>query len=142
MKIENTLSRLVAVIDAQERRPLAYSTDDCLMRLCESILTVLPDGVKRRKVEALRAQFEGKYATAEEGYALLRQAGHATPISLIRSLFRPIHISEAEDGDAAAKREGRHWTFGVIIGPYFYVTTSAGTGILPRSDAEKAYRVK
>jgi hypothetical protein len=52
--------------------------------------------------------------------------------------IRPV---DAVDGDIGALKQGKEWGFGVFVGPYLYVMTETGIGILPRRDAVKAFKV-
>lgn len=129
MRVERWHSKLLAYIDRQEREPFAYGVNDCLLMTAGAIEAVT--GVDHA------APFRGKYQTMQEGRALIGKP----VLKFVRSKFSEIHISQAHDGDIAAKKIGREWTFGVLIGPHFYVQTETGLGILSRDDADKAFKV-
>jgi hypothetical protein len=129
MRVENWHSKLLAYIDQQERTPFAYGVNDCLLITAGAVEVVT--GVDHA------ASFRGKYRSMKEGRALIGKP----VLTFVRAKFPEIHVSQAHDGDIAARRVGREWTFGVLIGAHFYVQVENGLGILPRSDAEKAFRV-
>lgn len=129
MRVENWHSNLLAYIDQQERKPFAYGTNDCLLMVAGAIEVVT--GVNHAE------PYRGRYATLSEARALLGRS----LLSFVKSKLPEIHISQAGDGDIAAMKVKSDWSFGVLIGAHFYVQTETGLGILPRSDAEKAFKV-
>jgi hypothetical protein len=129
MRVEHWHSKLLAYIDLQEREPFAYGINDCLLMTAGAVEVVT--GVDHA------APFRGKYQTMQEGRGLIGRP----VLKFMREKFPEIHVSQAHDGDIAAKKIRREWTFGVLIGPHFYVQTETGLGILPRDDADKAFRV-
>jgi hypothetical protein len=130
MRVENWHSKLLAYIDQQERKPFAYGVNDCLLMTAGAVEALT--GVDHADA------FRGKYQSMQEGRALIGKP----VLKFVRSKFSEYaHPSEAHDGDIAARKIGREWTFGVLIGPHFYVQTETGLGILPRGDAQKAFKV-
>lgn len=141
MKIENWRSRLLAVMDEQERHPHIYSESDCIFRIGWNSAAQLMDP-KKSEILAMMERYRGRYKTIEEANSILAKDGF-TPLTLVSHFFAEIHPVEACDGDiAAVLQDGVNWAFGTIVGPHFYVSTLRGTGILPRGDAQKAFRVE
>jgi hypothetical protein len=130
MRVENWHSKLLAYIDQQERKPFAYGVNDCLLMTAGAVEALT--GVDHAHA------FRGKYQSMQEGRALIGKS----VLKFVRSKFPECdHPTQADDGDIAAMRVGREWTFGVLIGPHFYVQTETGLGILPRHEAQKAFKV-
>jgi hypothetical protein len=130
MRVENWHSKLLAYIDQQERIPFAYGVNDCLLMTAGAVEVVT--GVDHA------ASYRGRYSSLAQARKLIGQS----PIKFVASLCEAWeHPSQAGDGDVAAMRKGREWTFGILIGPHFYVQTETGLGILPRAAAQKAFKV-
>lgn len=130
MRVENWHSKLLAYMDQQERKPFAYGVNDCLLMTAGAVAVVT--GVDHA------APYRGRYSNMTEARALIGQS----PIKFVASLCGEYdHPSQAGDGDVAAIRQGGQWTFGILVGPYFFTQTETGLGILPRGTAQKAFRV-
>ncbi|MBL0374040.1 hypothetical protein JJB09_18625 [Rhizobium sp. KVB221] len=122
--------RLLDYVHAQERTPFNWGQSDCLLFVAGAIEAMTGEDVA--------APYRGKYSSFEEARALL---GKST-LSFVRSQLREReHQTRAMGGDIGAKKEGGDWTYGVFVGPYLYVKTADGVGILPRSEAQKAFEV-
>jgi len=135
MRIEYKQSDLLAVLDAQERRPHVYGQSDCLLNAAEVVKVVTGTDYG--------ADFRGKYKTLAGAYRVLKAAGHDGFIEYIASLgFEEIHHSAAADGDLGAIMQDGHWSFGNIIGPYLFLTAQSGRAIKPRDASERTFRVK
>jgi hypothetical protein len=130
MRIENWRSNLLSFLDSQEREPFGFGTNDCLLMTAGAVAAVT--GVDHAE------PYRGRYSTMRGGKRVIGMS----PLQLVASKFPEIHPSEARDGDIAAKMEGDEWSFGVIVGAHFYVRAPDWLGILPRGQAEKAYRVE
>jgi hypothetical protein len=130
MRVDHWRSKLLAFLDSQEREPFAYGVNDCLLMTAGAVAAVT--GVDHA------APYRGRYTTLRGGKRVIGM----TPLDLVASILPEILPVEAGDGDIAAKRESAEWSFGVIVGAHFYVRTETGLGILPRGDAEKAFRVE
>lgn len=130
-------TRLLAKMAEQERQPGIYGESDCLLRLSDTVEVMLDID--------FGAPFRGQYTTLEGGYRALKKAGFKGPIEFLTSPdgcgFTEIHHSEAMDGDIGAVLRDGHWAFGHIVDAYFFPALPTGTAILPRSRAEKAFRV-
>ena len=125
----NARSALVDYLDTLQLEPMVYGQSDCLL--------FLAGGVEAMTGEDYAAAYRGKYSTLAEGLALIE----TTPLKKVKSLFREIHPSAARDGDIAAIKQGRDFTFGFFMGGLLFVRGEQGTGTLPREDAAKAFQV-
>lgn len=117
-------------VDAKTREPFAYGVNDCLM-------------VAAGAVEALTgvdhaAEFRGRYTSLAEGKRLIG----GSLLKFVADKFPEIAPSHAQDGDIAVVKQGREWGFGIFIGAFVYAQTETGMGILPRSQARKAFKVE
>lgn len=130
-------SRLVAVVDAFRRQPLAYGQADCAQLAAAAI-------------EAVTGDRPGKpewYAYADEAGALaiLNAEGFATLADLAASLLPEIHPSQATLGDIAAIPVDGPFGFalGVVSGPRIFVFGAPydGLGTVDLLMAKRAFRV-
>lgn len=129
MRLENWRSALIDYIDQQAREPFAYGTNDCLLVVAGAV--ALMTGVDHAE------PYRGRYTTLSGAKKLLGKSLLRT----VRDLFEEIPPPKAHDGDIGAIKQGREFAFGVMIGPHLYVQTKDGMGILPRTDAVRAFRV-
>lgn len=125
----NRRAILSAYIDQKSSEPFAYGTNDCLM-------------VAAGAVEALTgvdhaAEYRGRYTSLAAGRRLIGK----TLLEFVGERFPSIHPAQAVDGDIAVIRQGHDWVFGIVIGAHVYAQTEAGMGILPRSQAARAFRI-
>lgn len=87
------------------------------------------------------ADFRGRYATLNEGYAALRSAGHADHVALAASLFEEVAVAMAWPGDLAEVETPEGPALGVVQGQCLYVMGHGGMGLLPLAAARRAFRV-
>jgi hypothetical protein len=126
--------RFIAMLDALARTPLVYSESDCL---CD-IFAMVAD----RTGTDLAAPYRGRYASYDEGLALLQADGFAAPVDFVRHHFEEIHPLDASDGDIGAiPNEDGILGFGMFDRDTIFVKTEHGTGRLRRSRAMLAFRV-
>lgn len=134
-------SRLITAMDIMEREPHVYGQSDCLMRVGYCAAAMFDDPL-RSEILGVLETYRGRYSSLSGAYRVLKKDG-LTPISLVTRFFAENNPIDATDGDiGAVKQDGRNWGFGIISGAHFYVATEAGTGILPRSTMQKAFRVE
>jgi len=129
MRIDGWRPALIDYIDRQTREPFAYGVNDCLLVVAGGVEAIT--GVDHAK------PYRGRYKSLSGAKKLLGKA----PLAFVRGLFDETAPSKAHDGDIGVIRQGHEWAFGLFIGPHIYVQTQAGMGILPRTDAVKAFRV-
>lgn len=125
----NRAAILSDYVDRVANRRFEWGVNDCL--------TMVAGAVELLTGTDHAEGYRGKYGSLAEGKrligtSLLRFVGDRLP---------SIEPVRAVDGDVGAVKQGREYGFGVFIGPHLYVMTENGIGILPRSDATKAFRV-
>lgn len=134
-------SRMIAAMDLMEREPHVYGQSDCMMRVGYCAAAMFDDPL-RGEILAVLDTYRGRYSSLRGAHRVLAKDG-LTPLSLVTKFFAEIEPVEAGDGDIGALTEdGRNWGFGIVSGAHFYVATESGTGILPRSSMQKAFRVE
>lgn len=116
-------------IDSVAGKRFQWGVNDCLIMVAGAV--ELLTGVDHAD------GFRGRYNSLAEGKALIG----TTLLRFVAERLDGIRTVDATDGDVGAVKQGREWGFGVFIGPYLYVMTETGIGILPRSDAVKAFKV-
>lgn len=125
----NRTAILSDYIDRVTHRPFAWGVNDCLLMVSGAV--ELLTGVDHA------SGYRGRYSSLAEGKALIG----TTLLRFVSDRLDAIEPVRAVDGDVGAVKQGREFGFGVFIGPYLYVLTETGIGILPRSDAVKAFKV-
>lgn len=140
MRQDDWLTRLLAVLDEQERQPHVYGQSDCLLKVAHSSLAMLKDGPRANEIEAAVARYAGQYDTLAGAYRILARDG-LTPLGLVQTLFEEVHPAMAHSGDIGAMQVDGHWAFGHIVREHFYPSIDLGTGLLPRRVVEKAFSV-
>lgn len=125
----NRTAILSDYIDRVAAQPFQYGVNDCLIMVAGAV--ELLTGIDHAE------GFRGRYGSLAEGKALIG----TTLLRFVASRLEPIQAVRAVDGDVGVVKQGKEWSFGVFIGPHLYVVTENGIGILPRSDAVKAFKV-
>lgn len=116
-------------IDRVAGRKFEWGVNDCLIMVAGAV--ELLTGVDHAE------GYRGRYSSLAEGKKLIGKS----LLRFVSERAKPIDPVRAVDGDVGAVRQGREWGFGVFIGPHLYVMTEDGIGILPRTDAVKAFKV-
>ena len=125
----NRLAVLSDYIDRVAGRKFQWGVNDCLIMVAGAV--ELMTGVDYAE------GYRGRYSSLAEGKKLIDKS----LLKFVGEHLEAINPVHALDGDVGALRQGREWGFGVFIGPHLYVMTENGIGILPRTDATKAFRV-
>lgn len=126
----NRLAVLSDYVDRVAGRPFQWGVNDCLIMVAGAV--ELLTGVDHAE------GYRGRYHSLAEGKRLIGKS----LLRFVAERLEPIDPVRAVDGDVGAVKQGsREWGFGVFIGPHLYVMTETGIGILPRTDARKAFRV-
>lgn len=125
----NRTAILADYVDRVAGRRFQWGVNDCLIMVAGAV--ELLTGVDHAE------GFRGRYGSLAEGKKLIGMS----LLRFVAARLRPIDPVRAIDGDVGAVKQGREWGFGIFIGPYLYVMTENGIGILPRTDAVKAFRV-
>lgn len=125
----NRTAILSDYIDRVAARPFQWGVNDCLIMVAGAV--ELMTGVDHAE------GYRGKYSSLKEGKKLIGKS----LLRFVGSKLEAIEPVRAVDGDIGALKQDKEWGFGLFIGPYLYVMTETGIGILPRSHAQKAFRV-
>lgn len=125
----NRTAILADYIDRVATRRFQWGVNDCLIMVAGAVELVT--GVDHAE------GFRGRYRSLAEAKKLIG----TTPLQFVSDRLEGIEPVRAVDGDVGAVRQGREWAFGIFMGPHLYVQTENGIGILPRTDAVKAFRV-
>lgn len=125
----NRKAVLSEYVDRMAGRRFQWGVNDCLIMVAGAV--ELLTGVDYAE------QFRGRYSSLAEGKKLIG----TSLLRFVGARLEAIDPVRAVDGDVGALKQSREWGFGVFIGPHLYVMTETGIGILPRSDAVKAFRV-
>lgn len=134
MKKPTWFSDLVAYIDGHERTGFAYGAHDCALNVAGMIEAMT--GVDHAK------PWRGRYKTLAGGLKAMKKAGFADHFDYVQKTFPEVPVSFAGNGDIAAVRIEGNWSLGCFMNNFIYVLTPVGMGILPRSQAEKAFKVE
>jgi hypothetical protein len=125
----NRTAIMADYVDRVAGKPFAWGVNDCLIMVAGAV--ELLTGVDHAE------GFRGRYRSLAEGKELIG----TTLLRFVGERLTAIEPVRAIDGDVGAVKQGKEWGFGVFVGPYLYVMTERGIGILPRTDAVKAYKV-
>lgn len=125
----NRTAILSEYVDRVATRRFEWGVNDCLTMVAGAV--ELLTGVDHAE------GYRGKYGSLAEGKRLVG----TTLLRFVGDRLTAIEPVRAVDGDVGAVKQGREYGFGIFIGPHLYVMTEDGIGILPRSDATKAFRV-
>lgn len=127
----NRTAILSDFVDEMVARPFVWGESDSVM--------MVADAVQRLTDVDHAAPYRGRYDSCAAGRRLLG----VSVLRFILERFEALeHQSRAVDGDIGGVKQGREWVFGIFIGAQLYMQTKDGLGILPRSDAAKAFRVR
>jgi len=116
-------------VDRVAARPFQWGVNDCLIMVAGAV--ELLTGVDYAE------GYRGQYSSLAQGKKLIG----TTLLRFVGARLETIEPVRALDGDVGAVKQSKEWGFGIFIGPYLYVMTETGIGILPRSDAVKAFKV-
>lgn len=125
----NRTAILADYVDRVAGRPFAWGVNDCLIMVAGAV--ELLTGVDYAE------GFRGRYQSLAEGKKLIG----TTLLRFVGDRLDSIDPVRAVDGDIGAVKQGKEWGFGIFIGPYLYVMTETGIGILSRTDAAHAFKV-
>lgn len=125
----NRTAILSDYIDRVAQRRHQYGVNDCLLMTAGAV--ELLTGVDHAE------GYRGRYSSLAEGRKLIG----TSLLRFVSDRLDQIDPVRAVDGDVGAVKQGREFGFGVFIGPHLYVLTENGIGILPRTDAVKAFKV-
>lgn len=87
------------------------------------------------------AKVAGKYKTMQGALRALKRLGHDDHVAYAASVLTEIDPLYAQWGDIAAVPSDEGLALGVVIGAHIEVRTPQGRGVVPLTDAVRAFRV-
>jgi len=128
-------SRLRTYLDAKATEPFRPGKHDCAM--------FVMGAVEAMTGEDPAHDLRGKYRTLEDARGLVRQKGVADMIGLAEHrLGDEVPAIFAGEGDVAVLTDDEGLpAFGLVQGALVYVLRPSGLGLVPLTQAERAFRV-
>lgn len=126
-------ARLHAYIEAQRRVPFIFGQSDCLL-------------FSLGAVEAMTgtdhaADVRGKYTTLQGGLKRLAAAtGARGYVEYVAGLFDEVVPALAQIGDLAVVDSEEGPALGIVGGAYIFVPRDEGLGVVPLTEAKRAFR--
>lgn len=132
MKLDDWQPRLRAYLAAQADKPFKFGAMDCgafAGGAVEAMTGVNP-----------HAAVAGRYKTMAGALRALRRLGHEDHIAYAASVLTEIEPAYAAWGDIAVVQGAPGLALGVVVGTHVEVRTPAGRGLVPLTDALRAFR--
>jgi hypothetical protein len=133
MRLSDWRPRLLDYLLTVSKQPFEPGVNDCALFAAGGLAAMT--GVD------LSAEWRGQYTTLEQGYALLRAAGHRDHIALAAQHLKEIPAAFAGVGDVAVVAGSIGDSLGIVQGEGIYVLTLRGLGVVPLDHAHQAFRV-
>lgn len=134
MKRETWKSDLRSYLAAQADAPFAYGSTDCG--------AFAGGAIEAMTGENPHAAVAGKYKTMAGALRALKRLGHEDHIAYAASVLNEIDPLYAQIGDVAVVQAAEGHALGVVVGAHIEVRTPAGRGVVPLTDAVRAFRVR
>ena len=127
-------ARLRAYLEAVARASFRPGAHDCAL--------FVAGGIEAMTGEDLAADWRGSYRSLKAGRAKLAEQGCPDLASLAAARFEEVPAIFAQEGDVAILRDARgDHAFGLVQGALIYVLRKDGLGLVPLTDAERAFRI-
>jgi hypothetical protein len=129
---------LFAVVTDAMGRPFKWGSNDCVTFAAGCIQAQI--GIDRL------AAYRGKYTTAAGALRVIKQAGHASLLDMLKAeLGEPMDLPKAHVGDVALLASdapgGVGWACGIFLGERVGVMAPAGYATIERRLAQYAFKV-
>lgn len=134
MKRETWKADLRSYLAAQADAPFAYGSADCG--------AFAGGAIEAMTGENPHAAVAGKYKTMAGALRALKRLGHEDHIAYAASVLNEIDPLYAQIGDVAVVQAAEGHALGVVVGAHIEVRTPAGRGVVPLTDAVRAFRVR
>ena len=134
MKRETWKADLRSYLAAQADAPFAYGSADCG--------AFAGGAIEAMTGENPHAKVAGKYKTMAGALRALKRLGHEDHIAYAASVMDEIDPLYAQLGDIAVVQAAEGHALGVVVGAHIEVRTPAGRGVVPLTDAVRAFRVR
>lgn len=132
MKRETWKAALRSYLAAQADKPFVWSECDCG--------SFAGGAVEAMTGENPHAHLAGKYKTMAGALRALRRGGFADHVEYAASVLTEIEPLYAQFGDIAAVPGDDGPALGVVVGANIEVRTPQGRGLVPLTDAVRAFR--
>ena len=132
MKRDDWKPRLRSYLAAQADAPFAYGSADCG--------AFAGGAIEAMTGENPHAKVAGKYKTMAGALRALKRLGHEDHIAYAASVLNEIDPLYAQIGDVAVVQAAEGHALGVVVGAHIEVRTPAGRGVVPLTDAVRAFR--
>lgn len=132
MKRETWKANLRSYLAAQADAPFAFGSVDCGAFAGGAVEAMTGDNP--------HAAVAGKYKTMAGALRALKRLGHEDHIAYAASLLDEIDPLYAQFGDIAVVQGDDGPALGVVVGAHIEVRTPAGRGVVPLTDAVRAFR--
>ena len=132
-KLDDWRPRLRAFLAAQADAPFVMGDMDC---------GALAGGaIEAMTGENPHAKVAGKYKTMAGALRALKRLGHDDHVAYAASLLTEIEPLYATFGDIAVVDSPDGPALGVVVGAHIEVRAPGGRGVVPLTDAVRAFRV-
>ena len=125
--------RLRAFLAEQADAAFAYSDCDCG--------SFAGGAIEAMTGENPHAKVAGKYKTMKGALRALKRLGHDDHVAYTASLLTEIEPLYATFGDIAVVDSPEGPALGVVVGAHIEVRAPGGRGVVPLTDAVRAFRV-
>ena len=132
-KLVDWRPRLRAFLAAQAEAPFAYGSADCG--------AFAGGAIEAMTGENPHAKVAGKYKTMAGALRALKRLGHEDHVAYTASLLTEIDPLYAAFGDIAVVNSPDGPALGVVTGPHIEVRAPGGRGVVPLTDAVRAFRI-
>ena len=133
MKRDTWKADLRAYLAAQADAPFEMGRVDCG--------SFAGGAVKAMTGENPHAAVAGKYKTMKGALRALKRLGHEDHIAYAASVMDEIDPLYAQFGDIAVVDSPEGPALGVVVGAHIEIRTPEGRGVVPLTDAVRAFRV-
>ena len=125
--------RLRQFLDEQGDKQFQFGQQDCG--------SLAGGAIEAMTGENPHAKVAGKYKTMAGAIRALRRLGHEDHVAYTASLLTEIDPLYAAFGDIAVVNSPDGPALGVVTGPHIEVRAPGGRGVVPLTDAVRAFRV-
>ena len=132
-KLVDWRPRLRGFLAAQADAPFAYGSADCG--------AFAGGAIEAMTGENPHAKVAGKYKTMAGALRALKRLGHDDHVAYTASLLTEIEPLYATFGDIAVVDSPEGPALGVVVGAHIEVRAPGGRGVVPMTDAVRAFRV-
>lgn len=132
-KVDDWRSRLRKYLEDNTNTPFRLGLYDCG--------AFAGGAVEAMTGENPHAALAGKYKTMAGALRALKRLGHEDHIAYAASVMDEIDPLYAQFGDVAVVDSPEGPALGVVIGAHIEIRTHEGRGVVPLTDAVRAFRV-